>query len=190
LWVTNSIGSCPSWYVGVTSCIDQRINLCRSGGAHLRRSAAAARPLSKLAELTAIGSPLIRNSGTVGGNVANGSPIGDTPPALIALAATVQLRRGRQVRTMPVEDFFIGYGKQDLRPGEFVGRSSTARDEARRAQVLQGLQALHQTSGGVRLLNIAIDGGIVRTAHAFGGMAATPMLRPWRPRCWQCSQAR
>ncbi len=62
----------------------------------------------------------IRNAGTVGGNIANGSPIGDMPPLLIALGATLVLRRGSDVRTMPLEDFFIAYGKQDRRPGEFV----------------------------------------------------------------------
>ena len=58
--------------------------------------------------------------GTVGGNIANGSPIGDTPPALIALGATVTLRKGAARRTLPLEDFFIAYGKQDRQPGEFV----------------------------------------------------------------------
>ena len=58
--------------------------------------------------------------GTIGGNVANGSPIGDTPPALIALGATLHLRRGDAAASMPLEDFFIAYGRQDRAPGEFV----------------------------------------------------------------------
>ena len=58
--------------------------------------------------------------GTIGGNIANGSPIGDTPPPLIALGATLTLRRGKKRRTIPLEDFFIAYGKQDRQPGEFV----------------------------------------------------------------------
>jgi CO/xanthine dehydrogenase FAD-binding subunit len=62
----------------------------------------------------------IRNAGTVGGNIANGSPIGDLPPALIALGATLRLRRGGEMRERPLEDFFIAYGKQDRAPGEFV----------------------------------------------------------------------
>ena len=62
----------------------------------------------------------IRNAGTVGGNIANGSPIGDLPPALIALDARLTLRRGAERREMPLEDFFIAYGKQDRAPGEFV----------------------------------------------------------------------
>jgi xanthine dehydrogenase small subunit len=58
--------------------------------------------------------------GTIGGNIANGSPIGDTPPPLIALGATLTLRKGAETRDLPLEDFFIDYGKQDRRPGEFV----------------------------------------------------------------------
>ena len=58
--------------------------------------------------------------GTIGGNIANGSPIGDTPPPLIALGATLTLRKGKTRRTILLEKFFIAYGKQDRQPGEFV----------------------------------------------------------------------
>ena len=68
------------------------------------------------------GSPPIRNSATLGGNVANGSPIGDSMPALIALGARVVLRRGRDTRTLPLEDFYLAYRKTALAPGEFVAR--------------------------------------------------------------------
>ncbi len=62
----------------------------------------------------------IRNSGTLGGNVANGSPIGDSMPALIALGASVVLRHGQATREMALEDFYLGYQKTALIPGEFV----------------------------------------------------------------------
>lgn len=62
----------------------------------------------------------IRNSGTLGGNVANGSPIGDSMPALIALGATVTLRRGARVRDLPLEALYLAYRKNALEPGEFV----------------------------------------------------------------------
>jgi xanthine dehydrogenase small subunit len=62
----------------------------------------------------------IRDSGTLGGNVANGSPIGDSMPALIALRAAVELRRGPRVRSLALEDFYLGYRRTDLEPGEFV----------------------------------------------------------------------
>src|SRR5262245_24975977 len=67
-----------------------------------------------------IGGEQVRNMGTIGGNIANGSPIGDTPPPLIALGSTLTLRKGAGRRTIPLEEFFIAYGKQDRRPGEFV----------------------------------------------------------------------
>ena len=62
----------------------------------------------------------IRNAGTLGGNVANGSPIGDSMPWLIALGAELVLRGPGGVRSMPLEDFYLGYQKKDLQPGEFV----------------------------------------------------------------------
>jgi xanthine dehydrogenase small subunit len=65
-------------------------------------------------------SPPICNSATLGGNVANGSPIGDSIPALLALGAQVQLRKGTQSRQVPLDRFYLGYQKKDLAPGEFV----------------------------------------------------------------------
>jgi xanthine dehydrogenase small subunit len=66
------------------------------------------------------GSPPIRNSGTLCGNIANGSPIGDSMPALIALGATVELRRGTRRRALPLEQLYLGYQKKALDAGEFV----------------------------------------------------------------------
>jgi xanthine dehydrogenase small subunit len=67
-----------------------------------------------------LGSVQIRNSGTIGGNVANGSPIGDSMPALIALGAELVLRKGVARRSMALEDFYLDYRKTALQPGEFV----------------------------------------------------------------------
>jgi xanthine dehydrogenase small subunit len=66
------------------------------------------------------GGEQVRNAGTIGGNIANGSPIGDLPPALIALGATLVLRKGSERREIPLEAFFLDYRKQDRQPGEFV----------------------------------------------------------------------
>jgi xanthine dehydrogenase small subunit len=66
------------------------------------------------------GGEQVRNAGTIGGNIANGSPIGDLPPALIALGAMLVLRKGGEHRELPLEAFFLDYRKQDRRPGEFV----------------------------------------------------------------------
>ncbi|WPH19320.1 xanthine dehydrogenase small subunit [Variovorax paradoxus] len=65
-------------------------------------------------------SPPIRHAGTMGGNVANGSPIGDSPPVLMSLDAEIELRRGDAVRRMPLPDFYVDYMKNQLQPGEFV----------------------------------------------------------------------
>nr|HPQ97834.1 FAD binding domain-containing protein [Thiolinea sp.] len=59
-------------------------------------------------------------SGTLIGNIANGSPIGDSMPPLITLGATLLLRRGEQLRTLALEDFYLGYQQKDLQPGEFA----------------------------------------------------------------------
>jgi xanthine dehydrogenase small subunit len=64
----------------------------------------------------------IRNSGTLGGNVANGSPIGDSMPVLLALGATLVLRQGNRRRELPLEEFYVGYQRTALMPGEFVER--------------------------------------------------------------------
>ena len=65
-------------------------------------------------------SPPIRNAGTLVGNIANGSPIGDSMPALMVAGATLVLRRGRSQREVPLESFYLDYQVKDLRPSEFV----------------------------------------------------------------------
>ena len=62
----------------------------------------------------------VREAGTMGGNVANGSPIGDSAPVLIALGASIMLRQGAQQRRMPLQDFYLDYMQNQLQPGEFV----------------------------------------------------------------------
>ena len=64
--------------------------------------------------------PPVRHAGTLVGNVANGSPIGDSPPVLIALGALIRLRHGESLREMPLQDFYVDYMKNRLQPGEFV----------------------------------------------------------------------
>ena len=67
-------------------------------------------------------SPPIRNAGTMGGNVANGSPIGDAPPVLMALDALIELRKGDATRQLPLADFYLDYMKNRLAHGEFLQR--------------------------------------------------------------------
>ena len=65
-------------------------------------------------------SPPIRNAGTLCGNIANASPIGDTMPALISLGAVLVLRRGNQVRELPLDEFYLDYQVTALQQSEFV----------------------------------------------------------------------
>ncbi len=124
-----------------------------------------------------LGSMLVRSSGTIGGNIANGSPIGDMAPALIALAATLHLRRGDERRDLPLEDFFIAYGRQDRRPGEFVEAVSVPRPAAGSVfKVFKLSKRLDQDISAVLgAFALTVEAGVVVAARiAFGGMAATP----------------
>lgn len=117
----------------------------------------------------------IRNAATLGGNVANGSPIGDNPPALIALGATLHLRKGDARRSMPIEDFFIAYGKQDRAPGEFVEKITIPRQEDRLKVYKLSKRFDQDISAVLGAFNISASEGVVTSARiAFGGMAATP----------------
>ncbi|NOX74766.1 MAG: xanthine dehydrogenase small subunit [Alphaproteobacteria bacterium] len=121
------------------------------------------------------GSTQVRNAATIGGNIANGSPIGDGPPALIALGATLHLRKGSETRDLPLEDFFVAYGKQDIGEGEFVEAVSIPR-QADNLKCYKISKRFDQDISAVcGCFNISVEGGVVRQARiAFGGMAATP----------------
>jgi len=84
--------------------------------------AIAARHPAFLTLIRRIGGAQVRNAGTIGGNIANGSPIGDMPPGLIAAGAKLVLQSASGQRCIDLEDYFISYGKQDLRAGEWVAR--------------------------------------------------------------------
>ena len=119
----------------------------------------------------------VRTVGTIGGNIANGSPIGDTPPALIALGSTLTLQRAAQTRTLALEDFFIAYGKQDRQPGEFVRSVRVPRlgphDRFRCYKISKRFDS--DISAVMGAFKFGLDGGRVVSARiAFGGMAATP----------------
>ncbi len=117
----------------------------------------------------------VRNAATIGGNIANGSPIGDAPPALIALGATLHLRRGNDLRAIPLQDFFVEYRRQDRRPGEFVaGISIPAHAPALRCYKLSK-RFDQDISAVLGCFNVTVEYGHVTTARiAFGGMAGIP----------------
>lgn len=123
-------------------------------------------------------SPPVRNSGTLCGNLANGSPIGDAIPTLMALGATLELRKGTQARTIALEDFYLGYQKTALAAGEFI------------TSVLIGKAAPNTLYGSYKLAKrhdqdisavnacfsvMLADQRVTQARLAFGGMAATAM---------------
>ena len=125
-----------------------------------------------------LGSTQVRNSATVCGNIANGSPIGDGPPMFIAANATLHLRRGAERRAIALEDYFIAYGKQDRQPGEFV-EALTIPTPAQNAQFRaykiskrfdQDISAVL----GAFMIETDDQGRIITARLAYGGMAATP----------------
>jgi xanthine dehydrogenase small subunit len=123
----------------------------------------------------------IRNAGTLGGNVANGSPIGDSMPWLIALGSEVVLRAQAGRRVLPLDAFYLDYMKKDMRPGEFV---EAVRIPLPRANVAFRSYKLakrfdQDISAVCAAFAFELDGGMVRQARiAFGGMAATAKRAP------------
>ncbi|MEZ5870910.1 MAG: xanthine dehydrogenase small subunit [Nitratireductor sp.] len=124
-----------------------------------------------------IGSKQVRASGTVGGNIANGSPIGDMPPMLIALGASLELTKGSKTRMIALEDFFVEYGKQDRKPGELV--SAVEIPKLRRNQHFRAYKISKRfdqdISAVMAAFRITVEKGKMTEARiAFGGMAGTP----------------
>jgi len=123
------------------------------------------------------GSVQVRNAGTIGGNIANGSPIGDSLPALIATGATLHLRRGDTRRSMPLERFFRGYRLQDRHPDEVVERIGVPKPKpGARFRAYKVAKRFDQDISAVLgAFLLRIDGGVVVEARlAYGGMAPVP----------------
>ena len=118
----------------------------------------------------------VRNAGTLGGNIANGSPIGDSMPALIALGAQVQLASVRGTRRLALEDFYLDYMKKDLADDEFVAGVEVPLPSPTRHFRCYKVSKRHDSDisaicGG---FGISIADGLISEARvAFGGMAAT-----------------
>jgi xanthine dehydrogenase small subunit len=110
----------------------------------------------------------------MGGNVANGSPIGDSPPVLMALDAQIELRRGERTRRLPLTDFYLDYMKNRLEPGEFVQGLSVPlaalQRQVRAYKISKRFDCdISALCAGFAL---ALDGDTVKEVRlAFGGMA-------------------
>ncbi len=184
LWITKQMRVLPKLIFthGVES-----LHAVKDHGDHLTIGAAAtyAEAEEALASLHAdvgevirrIGSTQVRASGTIGGNIANGSPIGDMPPLLIALGAILILKSVNGERSMPLEDYFLAYGKQDRRPGELVWAIEVPKLQANeRFCAFKVSKRLDQDISAVMAAyKFEIrERRILSARIAYGGMAATP----------------
>ncbi len=188
LWVTKQLRDLPPIvYLGAVQSL-QRIDTDAQG---LRIGAAVSLTDAWQALVThwpslqevadRFGSPPVRNSGTLCGNLANGSPIGDGLPTLIALGAEIELRHGQRTRRLALEKFYLGYQKKDLTPGEFVVAVRVPRPlpEAR-VRVFKLAKRIDQDISSVCLAcAISVEAGRITTARvALGGMAAVAARAP------------
>ena len=119
----------------------------------------------------------VRVSGTLGGNVANGSPIGDSMPLLIALGATLVLASTRGERSLPIADFYLAYRKTALVPDEVLARIDvplpTPHEWLRADKISKRLE--DDISAVCLAVALQIDGGVIRSARiGAGGVAAVP----------------
>ncbi|KAA0700576.1 xanthine dehydrogenase small subunit [Neorhizobium sp. P12A] len=125
-----------------------------------------------------IGGEQVRNMGTIGGNIANGSPIGDSPPPLIALGATVKLRSASGTRTVALEDYFITYGKQDRAKTEFIESIFVPYPPAESQFAVYKItkrrdEDITAVLGAFRL-TLDETGNVTDITIAYGGMAGIP----------------
>jgi xanthine dehydrogenase small subunit len=129
-----------------------------------------------------IGSKQVRNNGTLGGNIGNASPIGDMPPALIALGATMTLHVKGVERTSLVEDYFIDYKKTVLKPSEFIKSVQIPKPIV--GQILKLYKISKRIDDDISAVLAAFfieqrdDQTITNIRLAFGGMAAIPKRAP------------
>lgn len=188
LWVTKQ-GQQPARLISLERVAELR-GVTRTGGGLAIGAAAPYQDLlpvladwhPDLARLVGrIGSPQIRAAGTIGGNLANGSPIGDMAPALLALGAELLLRRGAQERRLALAEFFQGYRRTALQPGELITRIDVpALLPQDRLFIYKISKRFDQDISAVCLaLWLRLDQGIVQAARlGLGGMAAVPTRAP------------
>ncbi len=188
LWVTKQLRDLPPIvYVGAVAQL-QHIEASAPGlriGAAVSLTDAWAALVAQCPALREVAdrfaSPPVRNSGTLCGNLANGSPIGDALPTLIALGADIELRCGGRTRWLALEKFYLGYQKKDLAPGEFVVSVRVPRPAAgARVAVFKLSKRIDQDISAVCLAcAVSVEGGrIVAARVALGGMAAVAARAP------------
>jgi xanthine dehydrogenase small subunit len=184
LWVTKRLDELPKiLYLGRIEGFSQIVT--SADGLTIGAGVTYEAALSSLANMdtdineliSRIGSRQVRASGTIGGNIANGSPIGDTPPLLIALEATIELQTASGKRSMPVEEFFIEYGKQDRKSGELLTSITVPAlkpgEHLRCSKISKRFD--QDISALMAAFRITLSGRNIEVARiAYGGMAGTP----------------
>lgn len=124
----------------------------------------------------------IKNAGTLGGNIANGSPIGDSMPALLAKSAKLVLRRGEQTRTLALDEFYLAYQKNALQPSEFiiaiqipyVNTTDTTTPFFATYKVAKRFDADISAVCGAYYVELDAQNTVCKICIAYGGMAAIP----------------
>ncbi|MFO1326542.1 MAG: xanthine dehydrogenase small subunit [Rubrivivax sp.] len=147
-----------------------------------RVMAAVAAELPDFAEvLRRFGSPPIRSTATLGGNIANGSPIGDTMPCLLALGATLVLRRrgpkGKdEIRRVKLEDFYRGLKRNVLQPAEFIEAIEVPRPGSRQFRAHKISKRFEQDiSATCAAMSWKADGGVLKDVRlAYNGLTPYP----------------
>lgn len=140
--------------------------------------ACLSKPYPELSELfRRFASMPIRHVGTLVGNIANGSPIGDSMPALICIGARIKLRRGSQTRELALQDLYIDYQKNVMLPGEFIESVLIPeRDAHLKLKSYKLSKRFDQDISAVcAAFSMRLDGDRVKhITIAYGGMAAIP----------------
>jgi xanthine dehydrogenase small subunit len=184
LWATKHLRDLPPIiYIGAVAEL-QEIRSTNAGlriGAGVSLSAAWSALVAQHPALSEqagrFASPPVCNSGTLCGNIANGSPIGDSMPALIALGAELELRQGPRHRRIPLERLYLGYQKKNLRAGEFVVSVVVPPPKSGRwfASYKLAKRIDQDISAVCAAFAVEVSGGRVVDARlAYGGMAAIP----------------
>ena len=184
LWVTKQHRELPGFISVMQVAELQQITETEGHfeiGAAVSHSAASARLSGDYPDLGEIwrrfGSAQVRASGTVCGNIANGSPIGDLAPAFLALGAELVLQKGTDQRIVPIEDFFLSYGLQDRQPGEWL--RAVRVPKLQEGQVFQAMKISRRFDQDISAVMAAFflqihEGQIIAARCGFGGMAAVP----------------
>ncbi len=124
-----------------------------------------------------LGSQQVRNRGTLGGNIANASPIGDTPPVLLALDASLELTHRDGCRVLPLSEFFLAYKKTALAADEVISRIFIPRlaEDAELKVWKLSKRREDDISAVLGAFHYRLQGGVLSDVRiAFGGMAAVP----------------